>query len=180
MLIVPFFSSHPNDNRFCRKHACMFLIGLTVSFRCPPSLTKSPSFTLTWQKKKYPPFWKQQSRVCRISKEEGWLNIQSRIISFFGKCISLFLTSWDKFSVWTREIFAIVISRYIARRRITFLETSCNLVSYENIFKSSHGELFGNFSSKVLDGWLSLHCLKDTYISVKNMVMRCKTVNFNL
>ena len=30
------------------------------------------------------------------------------------------------------------------------------------------------------NGWLNFNCLKDTYISLTNMVVRCKTVNFNL
>lgn len=41
------------------------------------------------------------------------------------------LTSWDKVCVLTGETFAIVISRYITRRRSTFLLKPCNPVSYK-------------------------------------------------
>lgn len=69
----------------------------------------------------------------------------------------LILTSWDNVCFLTGETFAIVISRYITRRRSTFLLKPCNPVSYRQVFIRCNGHTDTVFETSLeRRSWLSL------------------------
>ena len=67
----------------------------------------------------------------------------------------LILTSWDNVCFLTGETFAIVISRYITRRRSTFLLKPCNPVSYKKYLYAAMVLLTSLESCSMLDSALS-------------------------